>query len=99
MSQRKRLAPLIGVCLPVEDTCHYCRSSDVVRIAAGGAGNLTNLQRASCGKNRGHLSRVALSSIADLVADHGRPNTPISIRRDDERGHLEGAPTPAAWRS
>jgi len=34
-----------------------------------------------CNVLRGHLSPRALSSIADLLADRGRPTTPINLRR------------------
>jgi hypothetical protein len=81
MSARKRLAPLIGLTLRLEGRC-AC-GSGLAKIVAGTGEHLTNLQCVSCGANRGHLSRAALTFVADAVAD-GRPKTPISLRRDTE---------------
>lgn len=82
MSTRKRIAPLIGVTLRLEGRC-AC-GGEVAKIVAGTGEHLTNLRCVSCGMDRGHLSRTALTFVADTVATSGRPKEPIVIRRDSE---------------
>jgi hypothetical protein len=81
MSAKRRIAPLIGLTLRLEGRC-AC-GSDLAKIVTGTGEHLTNLQCVSCGANRGHLSRTALTFVADAIAD-GRPKTPINLRRDSE---------------
>jgi hypothetical protein len=79
MSARKRLAPLIGLTLRLG---RCACGSDLAKIVAGTGEHLTNLRCVSCGMDRGHLSRTALTFVADTVAASGRRKEPISLHRD-----------------
>jgi hypothetical protein len=71
--------PLIGLEVRLPDPCEC--GCDIALIGGGKGPHKGSLYCRACERHRGWISRDSFDSIAAIVTQWGRPDTPIVVRR------------------
>jgi hypothetical protein len=71
--------PLIGIEVRLPDSCKC--GCEIALIGAGKAMHAGSLHCRACDRHRGWILRDSFDSIAAIVTQWGRPDTPITVRR------------------